>query len=151
MLPQQGAVEGAAAEAGSMLSEAALGRDPDLTAEAVIARLGTGAVFGGTIGGAMGGGGGLATAGSRAGVEAASAVLGRGWRSTVGTELHPAVARATAAIADTGEESVPALRRGVMPGPEGERFRRLIARGKGHAVVHAHHQARAATGRGSSG
>lgn len=125
----EGAVEGAAAEAGSMLSEAALGRDPDLTAEAVIARLGTGAVFGGAIGGAMGGVGGLATAGSRAGVEAASAVLGRGWRSTVGTELDPTVARAWALVADTGDESVPAIRRGMMPGPEGERFRRLIARG----------------------
>ena len=53
----RGVTEGALMGVGQTISEAALSRNPDLTAEHLLANIGTGALFGGLAGGALGVGG----------------------------------------------------------------------------------------------
>jgi hypothetical protein len=126
----EGAIEGGVGEIGRMLSERALGTgDPDLTAEMVLARLGTGALMGGAAGGLLGTGAAALARGARATTDAASDVLRRGWGDAVGTELSPTVARAWSAIADAGEGGADAIRRFGSLGEEGRRLRRLIESG----------------------
>lgn len=67
------AIEGAAFGAGNAVSEQALG-DPNLTAEKVAAHIGTGALFGGTLGGLLGAGGVVAPAALGAAKDASNKV-----------------------------------------------------------------------------
>ncbi len=126
----EGAVEGAVGEVGRMLSERALGTgDPDLTAEMVLARLGTGALLGAGPGGLLGAGGAAVSRAGRATIDGASDVLRRGWGDAVGTELSPSVARMWALAADAGEGASDSIRRFSSLGAEGRRLRRLIEGG----------------------
>lgn len=105
----EGAIEGVGGEAASMLSEQALGTgDPDLTAQQVVARLGFGALMGGSAGALLGGGGaGVSEAlrgGGRLGRDAVD-VIRRSWRERVGTEIDDTVAEA---LAEQAGRQVPA-------------------------------------------
>lgn len=130
----EGAVEGVGGELGHMVSEEALGENPDLTAEQVLARVGTGALLGGGIGGVLGGGGALLGEGARAGRDAVDVLRGS-WGARVGTDLDPAVA---AAIARTAESSDPAdvLRRLASGGEDGRRVLRVLEGGEGMRDAH---------------
>lgn len=131
-LATEGAVEGALGEAGRMISEESLG-DPGLTAEAVLARLGSGALLGAGTGGVLGAGGAVIGEGVRAARRAAGGaadLLRDSWRRSVGTDLSPTVARVWADVssrvtgADAGE-----IERALSLTADGRRLRELGARG----------------------
>lgn len=131
-LGAEGAIEGAAGEAGRMISEESLG-DPHLTAEAILARLGSGALLGAGTGGVLGAGGAVVGEGVRAtrrAVGGAADLLRDSWRRSVGTELSPSVARVWADVssrvtgADAGE-----IERALSLTADGRRLRELGARG----------------------
>lgn len=128
-LGAEGAIEGAASEAGRLITEEALG-DPNLTAESVLARLGTGMLLGGATGGILGAGGGVVAEGVRASRRAASGaadLLRRTWGETVGTELSPTVARAWALASGADPAD---LGRVLSMNADGRRIRALGARGE---------------------
>ena len=128
-LATEGAVEGALGEGGRIITEASLG-DPDLTAEAVLARLGSGALLGAGTGGVLGLGGGLVGEGVRATRRAAGGaadLLRTTWRRTVGTELSPSVARTWALVSGADPED---LGRVMSMTADGRRIRALGERGE---------------------
>ncbi len=125
----EGAIEGAASEGGRIISESALGGDPDLTAQAIMARLGGGALYGAAGGAILGAGAGLVGEGVRATRRAASGaadLVSRTWRESVGTDLHPSVARGWSLLSggDAGD-----ITRFTGLGAEGRRVRGILARG----------------------
>ena len=127
-LATEGAIEGTVGEAGRMITEEALG-DPGLTAEAVLARLGSGALLGGATGGVLGLGGagvGEAFRASRRAMSGAADLLTRTWRDTVGTELSPTVARTWAMVSGADPED---LGRVLSMTADGRRIRSLGSRG----------------------
>lgn len=127
-LATEGAVEGALGEGARLITEASLG-DPDLTAEAVLARLGSGALLGGATGGVLGVGGGVVGEGVRATRRAAGGaadLLRETWRRSVGTELSPSVARTWALVSGADPED---LGRVMAMTADGRRLRALGARG----------------------
>lgn len=146
----EGSIEGAVSEGGRILSEEALGQDPDTTAEAVLARLGTGALYGGTAGGLLGSGFGAAGESLSAAGRGASALadrvglMQRSWSSRFGNDLHPDVA---GALAHAGEQAAqpgrldlrvdlsaddgPNVLRQMMDGsPSGRRVLELVSNGR---------------------
>jgi hypothetical protein len=128
-LAAEGAVEGMATEGGRLVSEAALG-DPDLTAQAILARLGSGALMGAGTGAVLGVGGAALGEGVRATRRAAGGaadLLRTSWRNTVGTDLSPTVARAWAAVSGAEPDD---LARVLAMTPDGRRIRELGARGE---------------------
>lgn len=106
----EGAIEGGVGEAGRILSETAIGDgDPDLTAEMVLARIGSGALAGGAAGSALGGAAGLLSEVGRGGARLAAPatdVITRAWSDSVGTELSPTVARAWGAISGRDPDAI---------------------------------------------
>lgn len=133
-LATEGAVEGVVGEGARMLSETAIGDgNPGLTAEMVLARLGSSALLGGGTGGVLGGAGGIAAEAGRGGarlVGAGADVVSRAWRDSVGTELSPIVADTYARVASAlSGRRVDDIRRFVDPTPEGRALRGLIDRG----------------------
>lgn len=129
----EGAIEGGVGEAGRILSETAIGDgNPDLTAETVLARLGSGALLGGAAGVVSGGAGGLLAEGGRAGVRLAresTDVLRRAWGDSVGTELNEIVARVAGVLGFTSGRDPAALNRFLAKTPEGRELRELIGEG----------------------
>jgi hypothetical protein len=133
----EGAAEGIGGEAARMLSEDALGMEPDLAADAVIARLGMGGLLGGVGGGLLGGGFSLAgealRGAGRAGRESLD-VIRRGWASRTGTELEPGVAEMlsdgfgrTSALVSGADQD--ATRLFTALSPEGRRARQIVDEG----------------------
>lgn len=123
-LAAEGAIEGAAASAGRLLTEEAMGYDPDLGAEAIMSAVGSGAMTGATLGGVLGAG--LGTVGEVASTTAG--MVSRAWRSRVGTELSPVVAEALASAggaAGRGEF----VSRALSSTESGRALRSLIERG----------------------
>jgi hypothetical protein len=124
----EGAIEGVAGEAGRIVTEDALGYEPDLAADAVIARLGLGAVLGGGAGSVLGGS--FATLGEgfrgaqRVGREGLD-VIRRGWQQQVGTELDGGVAELWALASGRPAEAI----RDVVTGPGAREARELILEG----------------------
>jgi hypothetical protein len=124
----EGAVEGAFSEGGRMISEEALG-DPNLTAQAILARLGTGALMGAGGGAVLGAGGAVVGEGVRATRRAAGGaadLLRRTWGDSVGTELSPSVARMWALTSGADPADIA---RFTSLGAEGRRLRGVISRG----------------------
>lgn len=126
----EGAIEGGVGEAGRILSERAIGDgNPDLTAETVLARIGSGALLGGAAGGIMGSAGGLLAEGGRAGARLARSstdVIRRAWGDSVGTELSDVVARAWGSVSGRDPE---AIRRWLSSSEDGRELRGLIGEG----------------------
>ena len=130
----EGAIEGGVGEAARIMSEDAIGDgDPAMTAEMVLARIGSGALMGGAAGSVLGSAGGLLAEGGRAGARLAregADVVSRAWSSRVGTELSPAVADMYArGAAVLGGRNADDIRRFVAPTPEGRALRELIDSG----------------------
>lgn len=123
-----GAVEGIAGAGAMLLTDAALGRSPELTAESIIQDVGFGGLLGGALGGTLGAASGLARAGGRYGLDAAR-VLGRRFLDETGTQLHPTVARWWGMLSGAEPGDLVALTR-RDPGGLGERARRYIIGGE---------------------
>lgn len=128
-LATEGAVEGAFSEGGRLITEASLGRDPDLTAEGILMRLGSGAMLGAGGGAILGAGGaaiGEAARATRRATSGAADMARRAWRESVGTELSPRVANGWALLSGADPEM---LTRWTRRTPEGRALRELERRG----------------------
>ena len=90
-LATEGAIESAAYEAGGILSEQTLREPPALTAESILARIGTAGLEGGSLGALLGGGLAIGGAGARA-VTASVEQLSRSLRQRLGRDAAPGVA-----------------------------------------------------------
>lgn len=118
-LATEGAIESAAYEAGGILSEQTLREPPALTAESILARIGTAGLEGGSLGALLGGG--LAIGGVGARAAAASAEqLSRSIRSRLGRDAAPGVAE----LVSEAYTRAAALARGADPDAVGQ-FTRL--------------------------
>ena len=101
-----------------------MGYDPDLSAEAVMARVGEGALTGAAMGGVLGAGVGVGAEAARAAgatLRSTSDMLSRAWRSRTGIDLDPTVAEWWAA--SSGAAGSGSTLREAIRSPE---FRRLI-------------------------
>jgi len=132
-LATEGAIESAAYEAGGILSEQTLREPPALTAESILARIGTAGLEGGSLGALLGGG--LAIGGVGARAAAASAEqLSRSIRSRLGRDAAPGVAE----LVSEAYTRAAALARGADPDavgqftrltPEAREARRIVQEG----------------------
>lgn len=125
----EGAVEGAFSEGGRIITEAALGRDPDLTAEGILMRVGSGAMLGAGGGAILGAAGATIGEGARRlrqATSGASDMARRAWRDSVGTELSPRVANAWALASGADPEM---LTRWTSLTADGRALRALERRG----------------------
>jgi hypothetical protein len=151
----EGGIEGAAASlARPLITEQALGYEPDLSADAIAMRVGMGTVLGAGLGGVLGVGmagigEGLGGAARMAGSLADRAsLIRRGWSDTVGTELRPEVASAVGMLTEAAERATPAQRvelqvalqagdmnapivqRMMAATPDGARVREIVTSGR---------------------
>jgi hypothetical protein len=132
-LATEGAIESAAYEAGGILSEQTLREPPALTAESILARIGTAGLEGGSLGALLGGG--LAIGGVGARAAAASAEqLSRSIRSRLGRDAAPGVAEllsdtyARAASIASGR-SADEVAQFTSLTPEGREARQIVQEG----------------------
>lgn len=124
----EGAIEGAAGELGRLVTEDALGYEPDLTAEALLSRVGVGGLLGAGVGGVLGGGFSTLGEGIRGGRRALSGtaeVLRRGWQQSVGTQLDDGVAELWSLASGRPAEAI----REVITGPQAREARAILLEG----------------------
>lgn len=132
-LATEGAIESAAYEAGGILSEQTLREPPALTAESILARIGTAGLEGGSLGALLGGG--LAIGGVGARAAAASAEqLSRSIRSRLGRDAAPGVADLLAdtyarAASIASGRSADEVARFTSLSPEGREARQIVQEG----------------------
>jgi hypothetical protein len=122
-LAAEGATEAGLYEGAHLMTEAALG-DTRLSADQVISRMGRSVLFGGTLGGGVGTVIGAGQIGGRLARHGGEAIA-RTWESTMGTQMHPMVARVLGRQ-EAGQDIVAQLRRG---GPEANRALEIIESG----------------------
>jgi hypothetical protein len=132
-LATEGAIESAAYEAGGILSEQTLREPPALTAESILARIGTAGLEGGSLGALLGGGLAIGGAGARA-ATASVEQLSRSLRQRLGRDAAPGVAE----LAADAYTRAAAFARGADPDsvgqftrltPEAREARRIVQEG----------------------